>query len=89
MTTVVNTCVHCWGPQEQQLVDCSTYGGGPEFVLGRWEPCGRCGATTEPMVVRAARPVGAIHGPDVPTPADILVAAGLQAYARHPHQMGA
>jgi len=49
-----------------------------KYMPGRWEACEECGHTGQPTEPDRKVPcMGAILGPIIPTPEDILKAAGL------------
>ena len=83
MNSRMMTCARCGGIQWQGMVDVRTMvDPGPVLMPGRWEACEECGHTGEPTVPPTpCPPMRAFPlGPPIPSPEDLLRAAGLFAW---------
>lgn len=75
------TCARCGGQQWQCMVEVTELGDRvPRYLPGQPEPCGWCGNTEAPILVEPAPSMALVpYGPAIPTPDDMLRAAGLLA----------
>lgn len=72
MIRYLATCMGCGGRRTRGLVEITSLGEAESsFLPGRWEPC--CGWPVQEL----ASLLGPVCGPDVPSPEDLLRAAGL------------
>lgn len=68
-------CMTCSGPRDRVWIEITTLDDSqPRYVAGAWDSCYRCGSSAEPAVLTYW--MGPVQGPALPTPDDILRAAG-------------